>query len=122
MLTCLACCNELPIPCWALSSFRELHEPGVSGNLRCAGITLRAGVLAHRRYDLYGSNFQVPLRMALSSMAFDEEDAAPPQIPDSELPELPGELAGIWGLHQVGGRWLPQPRPAGVGRRVPALH
>lgn len=90
-----------------------------------------------RRYDLYGSNFQVALRLALTSMAFDDEDELPPQVhsrprytsliafrsllekrmcwtcdhacqaprrlasgvvqvPDSELPELPGELAGIW--------------------------
>ena len=52
------------------------------------------------RYDLYGSNFQVPLRLALTSMTMDEEDTHGMLIPDSELPELPGELCGIWAYIQ----------------------
>lgn len=47
-------------------------------------------------YDQFGSNFKVALRLALTSQAFDEDDDAPPGLPDSELPELPGELCGIW--------------------------
>ncbi len=47
-------------------------------------------------YDQYGSNFKVALRLALTSQAFDEDDDSPAQIPDSELPELPTELCGIW--------------------------
>lgn len=49
-------------------------------------------------YDQFGSNFKVPLQLALTSMAFDEDDddVAPAQLPDSELPELPTELCGIW--------------------------
>ena len=38
----------------------------------------------------------MPLRLALSSMVFDEDEPLPPQALDSELPELPGELSGIW--------------------------
>ena len=52
------------------------------------------------RYDLFGSNFQVPLRLALTSMSMDEDDIAGGLIPDSELPELPGELCGIWAYIQ----------------------
>lgn len=52
------------------------------------------------RYDLFGSNFQVPLRLALTSMTMDEEDMPGRLIPDSELPELPGELCGIWAYIQ----------------------
>lgn len=53
------------------------------------------------RYDLFGSNFQVPLRLALTSMSMDEADLPGGQlIPDSELPELPGELCGIWAYIQ----------------------
>lgn len=36
--------------------------------------------LCAHRYDLYGSNFQVPLRLALSSMVFDEDEPLPPQV------------------------------------------
>ena len=53
------------------------------------------------RYDLFGSNFQVPLRMALTSLSMDDEDMpGGTLIPDSELPELPGELCGIWAYIQ----------------------
>ena len=52
------------------------------------------------RYDLFGSNFQVPLRLALTSMSMDEDDIAGGLIPDSELPELPGDLCGIWAYIQ----------------------
>jgi hypothetical protein len=53
------------------------------------------------RYDLLGSNFQVPLRMALTSLSMDDEDMPEGTlIPDSELPELPGELCGIWAYIQ----------------------
>lgn len=53
------------------------------------------------RYDLFGSNFQVPLRMALTSLSMDDEDMPEGTlIPDSELPELPGELCGIWAYIQ----------------------
>ena len=52
------------------------------------------------RYDLFGSNFQVPLRLALTSMSMDEADMQGTLIPDSELPELPGELCGIWSYIQ----------------------
>lgn len=52
------------------------------------------------RYDLFGSNFQVPLRLALTSMSMDEGDMQGMLIPDSELPELPGELCGIWAYIQ----------------------
>lgn len=52
------------------------------------------------RYDLFGSNFQVPLRLALTSMSMDEDDIDGGLIPDSELPELPGELCGIWAYIQ----------------------
>ena len=38
-------------------------------------------------HDFYGDNFHVPLRLALSSMAFDEDEDA--SIPDDQLPELP---------------------------------
>ena len=47
-------------------------------------------VLRVCRYDLFGSNFQVPLRMALTSLSMDDEDMPEGTlIPDSELPELP---------------------------------
>ena len=52
------------------------------------------------RYDLFGSNFQVPLRLALTSMSMDEGDMQGMLIPDSKLPELPGELCGIWAYIQ----------------------
>jgi hypothetical protein len=53
-------------------------------------------------YDFYGDNFHVPLQLAFSSMAFDESMMASMDgdegvsIPDDQLPELPGELTGIW--------------------------
>ena len=47
-------------------------------------------------YDFYGGNFHVPLRLALSSMAYDEDDDEDVRIPDDQLPELPEELTGIW--------------------------
>lgn len=47
-------------------------------------------------YDQFGSNFKVALRLALTSQAFDEDDDVPAAVPDSELPELPTELCGIW--------------------------
>lgn len=52
---------------------------------------------ANAWYDFYGSNFHIPLRLALSSMSLDEAtlDGDGP-IPDDLLPELPGELTGIW--------------------------
>lgn len=46
-------------------------------------------------YDAQGSNFHVPLRLALSSMAeltIDDEVFIPPE----QLPDLPSELCGIW--------------------------
>jgi len=55
-------------------------------------------------YDFYGDNFHVPLQLALSSAAFDEsllasvdgDAGAGVTVPDDMLPELPGELTGIW--------------------------
>lgn len=49
-----------------------------------------------RRYDLNGSNFRVALRLALTSLAFDEDEEVPAEIAQTELPDLPGELCGIW--------------------------
>ena len=51
------------------------------------------------RYDAQGSNFHVPLRLALSSMAemtIDDEVFIPPE----QLPDVPGELCGIWAYLQ----------------------
>ena len=56
-------------------------------------------VLRSCRYDSLGSNFHVPLRLALSSMAemtMDDEVF----IPEGQLPDLPGELCGIWSYIQ----------------------
>jgi alpha-glucan,water dikinase len=47
-------------------------------------------------YDLNGSNFRVPLRLALTSLAFDEDEDLPEAVAETELPEVPGELCGIW--------------------------
>lgn len=48
-------------------------------------------------YDFYGDNFHVPLRLALTSMALDEDaDDLDYVRPDDTLPELPNELSGIW--------------------------
>ena len=75
--------------CHANSWRQSLHRAGVLTT--CAHVC---------RYDLFGSNFQVPLRLALTSMSMDEEDMQGMLIPDSELPELPGELCGIWAYIQ----------------------
>lgn len=42
----------------------------------------------------------MPLRLGLTSMSMDEDDIEGGLIPDSELPELPGELCGIWAYIQ----------------------
>ena len=47
-------------------------------------------------HDFYGDNFHVPLRLALSSMALDESMDEETQVLDGDLPELAGELTGIW--------------------------
>ncbi|KAK9809702.1 hypothetical protein WJX73_007079 [Symbiochloris irregularis] len=50
-------------------------------------------------YDALGSNFHVPLRLALSSMAemtVDDEVF----IPEGQLPDVPQELCGIWSYIQ----------------------
>lgn len=47
-------------------------------------------------YDFYRENFHVPLRLALTSLALDESMDEEISIPESQLPELPGELTGIW--------------------------
>lgn len=41
-------------------------------------------------YDQKGTNFHIPLTGSVATMSIDE------QIPDAELPDLPGELCGIW--------------------------
>lgn len=41
-------------------------------------------------YDQGGTNFHIPLTGSVATMSIDE------QIPDAELPDLPGELCGIW--------------------------
>ena len=54
-------------------------------------------------HDFYGDNFHVPLRLALSSMAFDEasmdEDTS---IPDDQLPELPQVSQPLLEQHDQG--------------------
>ena len=47
-------------------------------------------------YDFYRENFHVPLRLSLTSLALDESMDEEVSIPESQLPELPGELTGIW--------------------------
>ena len=47
-------------------------------------------------HDFYGDNFHVPLQLALTSQAFDESMDDDLLISDVQLPELPGELTGIW--------------------------
>jgi hypothetical protein len=47
------------------------------------------------RYDLYSSNFHIPLgKEAQVSVAGSIDEV--PLIPDAELPVLPDELCGIW--------------------------
>ena len=41
-------------------------------------------------YDQEGTNYHIPLTGSVATMSIDE------QIPDAELPDLPGELCGIW--------------------------
>lgn len=41
-------------------------------------------------YDQGGTNYHIPLSGSVATMSIDE------QIPDAELPDLPGELCGIW--------------------------
>lgn len=41
-------------------------------------------------YDQGGTNYHIPLTGSVATMSVDE------QIPDAELPDLPGELCGIW--------------------------
>lgn len=41
-------------------------------------------------YDQGGTNYHIPLTGSVATMSIDE------QIPDAELPDLPGELCGIW--------------------------
>lgn len=41
-------------------------------------------------YDREGTNYHIPLTGSVATMSIDE------QIPDAELPDLPGELCGIW--------------------------
>ena len=41
-------------------------------------------------YDQAGTNYHVPLTGSVAMMSIDE------QIPDAELPDVPGELCGIW--------------------------
>ena len=42
-------------------------------------------------YDQGGSNYHIPLTGSVAMMSVDEHS-----IPDAELPDLPGELCGIW--------------------------
>ena len=41
-------------------------------------------------YDQEGTNYHIPLTGSVATMSIDEQD------PDAELPDLPGELCGIW--------------------------
>jgi len=41
-------------------------------------------------YNQGGTNYHIPLTGSVAMMSIDE------QIPDAELPDLPGELCGIW--------------------------
>ena len=41
-------------------------------------------------YDQGGTNYHIPLTGSVATMSIDE------QIPDAELPDLPGELCGVW--------------------------
>ena len=41
-------------------------------------------------FDQGGTNYHIPLTGSVAMMSIDE------QIPDAELPDLPGELCGIW--------------------------
>ena len=52
-------------------------------------LQFRSCSLPHR-YDQKGTNFHIPLNGNVATMSIDE------QIPDAELPELPGDLCGIW--------------------------
>lgn len=47
-------------------------------------------------HDFYGDNFHVPLQLALTSQAFDESMDEDVALLDDQLPELSGELTGIW--------------------------
>ena len=41
-------------------------------------------------FDQGGTNYHIPLTGSVAMMSIDE------QIPDAEIPDLPGELCGIW--------------------------
>lgn len=41
-------------------------------------------------YDQGSTNYHIPLTGSVATMSIDE------QIPDADLPDLPGELCGIW--------------------------
>ena len=56
--------------------------------LRCHCIS--GPISLPHRYDQKGTNFHIPLNGNVATMSIDE------QIPDAELPELPGDLCGIW--------------------------
>lgn len=48
-------------------------------------------------YDFYKDNFHVPLRLALSTLALESiDDEEVNSVAEAQLPELPGELTGIW--------------------------
>lgn len=96
-----ACDFWLAMACFQLGLTHAQPLPQSSWHHTTAVCDVPARVCAPgTRYDaLGGSNFHVPLRLALSSMAeitIDDEIL----IPEEQLPDLPQELCGIWAYIQ----------------------
>ena len=90
-----SCAGLTPLP--AAQGWQQRQQPPSAGGLvavRRGGLRLHQlcgeGHLKWHLYDQGGSNYHIPLTGSVAMMSIDE------QIPDAELPDLPGELCGIW--------------------------
>ncbi len=89
--SCIVCCQSPFGSCRGGSSGKQQLDLMLSGDEASDYINFVVkDTSSGTWYDQGGTNYHIPLTGSVAMMSIDE------QIPDAELPDLPGELCGIW--------------------------
>jgi len=91
LCACVVCCQNISGSCRGGSSGKQQVDLMLSGDEASDYINFVVkDTSSGTWYDQGGTNYHIPLTGSVAMMSIDE------QIPDAELPDLPGELCGIW--------------------------
>ena len=91
LCTCNFCCQSVFGSCRGGSNGKQQLDLMLSGDEASDYINFVVkDTSSGTWYDQGGTNYHIPLTGSVAMMSIDE------QIPDAELPDLPGELCGIW--------------------------